>query len=503
MHSLVGDLMLVRFAAQPDKLLHRRLYNALRQAILDKSLAPQTRLPASRDLAAQLGISRNSVITVYEQLLAEGYVTSRQGSGTWVAQTLPDNVFHPQACGDALSQPATTPAFSRRGQQLLDNISASPSQWGAFIPGVPDVSAFPHQRFSKIQARISRRPAPRQLTYSNNGGSPALQQALVEYLRVARSVNCNAEQILIVEGVHQAIDLVTRMLTNPGDRAWIEEPSYWGIRHILQMNDVTLCPVDVDQAGMDPPDTVEEVPRLIFVTPSHQYPLGPVMSLERRQRLLNIAARHPCWIVEDDYDSEFRFSGQPIPALQGLVPDAPVIYIGTFSKTLYPGLRLGYLVLPPALAESFRKAHAELYRSGHSLIQTALAEFIESGLYTAHIRRMRLLYSKRRALLCQLIIQAFGPQALNDFNDNAGLHLILHLPGEADDVAIAAHANARGILVRALSRYYVGDKKRQGLLMGFASITEEQMPEAFERLMASVRLFCPHAFLCPKMIDIP
>lgn len=493
MHSLVGDLVLVRFAAQQDALLHRRLYNALRQAILDKSLAPLTRLPASRDLATQLGISRNSAIRVYEQLLAEGYVTSRQGSGTFVAHTLPDNFFSPRACGDVAHLPAAEPGFSRRGQQLLDNISASPSQWGAFIPGVPDVSAFPHQRFSKIQARISRRPSPRHLTYTSNGGAPALQQALVEYLRVARSVNCTAGQILIVEGVHQAIDLVTRLLANPGDNAWIEEPSYWGIRHILQMNDVTLCPIDVDQSGMDPPETGEHSPRLIFVTPSHQYPLGPVMSLERRQRLLNLAVRHQCWIVEDDYDSEFRFSGQPIPALQGLVPDAPVIYIGTFSKTLYPGLRLGYMVLPQPLANAFRKAHAELYRSGHALMQTALAEFIESGQYTAHIRRMRLLYSKRRALLCQLIIQTFGPRALNDFNDNAGLHLVLHLPDDADDAAISTHANSQGILVRALSRYYVGSVRRQGLLMGFASITEEHMPQAFAQLVESVRLFCPQA----------
>lgn len=493
MHSLVGDLVLVRFAAQQDALLHRRLYNALRQAILDKSLAPLTRLPASRDLATQLGISRNSVITVYEQLLAEGYVNTRQGSGTFVAQTLPDSLFVPQACGIAAGSVPAEPVFSRRGQQLLENISASPSQWGAFIPGVPDVNAFPHQRFSKIQARISRRPSPGQLTYSSHGGAPALQQALVEYLRVSRSVNCSAEQILIVEGVHQAIDLVTRLLTNPGDNAWIEEPSYWGSRHILQMNDVRLCPIDVDQAGMNPPDSAENIPRLIFVTPSHQYPLGPVMSLERRQRLLNLAARHPCWIVEDDYDSEFRFSGQPIPALQGLVPDAPVIYIGTFSKTLYPGLRIGYLVLPPMLAKPFRNAHAELYRSGHSLIQTTLAEFIDSGLYTAHIRRMRLLYSKRRALLCQLITAAFGPQALNEFNDNAGLHLILHLPAGADDVAIANHANNQGILVRALSRYYVGNNPRRGLLMGFASISEDDMPDAFARLVESVRLYCPQA----------
>ncbi len=223
-----------------------------------------------------------------------------------------------------------------------------------------------------------------------------LQQALVDYLRVSRGVHCQSDQILITEGIHQAIDLVTRMLCDNGDLAWVEEPSYWGIRHVLAMNDVRAEPLTVDANGLCPPETVDDAPRLIFVTPSHQYPLGAVMSLERRQRLLALARQQGSWIVEDDYDSEFRFSGQPIPALQGLVADAPVVYIGTFSKTLYPGLRLGYVVIPRPLVSDLKHAHAELYRGGHSLIQMALAEFITAGHYSAHIRRMRLLYSRRR-----------------------------------------------------------------------------------------------------------
>ncbi|ELZ3957802.1 PLP-dependent aminotransferase family protein [Cronobacter sakazakii] len=491
MHSLVSDLLLLRLGEQRDERLHKRLYNALRLTILDGSLPAQSRLPASRDLAQQLGLSRNTVLTVYEQLLAEGYVTSRAGSGTFVAGMLPDSLLSATPVAQGQHDRVAHAGFSSRGKTLLGQVSASPKQWGAFIPGVPDVHAFPHQLFSKIQARISRRPSPQRLTYSCQGGTPELQRALVDYLRVSRSVHCTADQVLITEGIHQAIDLVARMLCDGGDTAWVEEPSYWGIRHVLQMNEVKITPVTVDRAGMVPPESAGTPPRLIFVTPSHQYPLGAVMSLERRQRLLTLARQTGSWIVEDDYDSEFRFSGQPIPALQGLVADPPVIYIGTFSKTLYPGLRIGYVVLPRALAHEMKTAHAELYRGGHSIIQAALAEFIEAGHYSAHIRRMRLLYGRRRACLTALITRYLGPEALSDFSDNAGLHLVLNLPDDADDVEIARLANARDILVRPLSRYYLTENRRRGLLMGFACVAEEKMEGAFKALLACIEAAYP------------
>lgn len=503
MRSLVADLVLVRLQEEADPLLHKRLYKAIRRSILDGSLPPHSRLPPSRDLAGELRISRNTILTVYEQLLAEGYVVSRRGSGTFVAKTLPDMFPSASSANENSAMPATTAYISRRGQHLLSHVSASPRQWGAFIPGVPDVNAFPHPLFSKIQARISRRPKPEQLSYSCNGGTPELQHALVDYLRVARGVQCQADQILITEGIHQAIDLVTRMLCDNGDLAWVEEPSYWGIRHVLAMNEVRAEPITVDANGLCPPDTIAEAPGLIFVTPSHQYPLGAVMSLERRQRLLALAHQHGSWIVEDDYDSEFRFSGQPIPALQGLAPEAPVVYVGTFSKTLYPGLRLGYVVLPRPLTAELKNAHTELYRGGHSLIQLALAEFINAGHYSAHIRRMRLLYSRRRIFLTELIQQYCGPHALSDFSDNAGLHLILNLPDEADDVAIAQDANKHNILVRPLSRYYLTAQRKKGLLMGFASQPESQMEPAFNILLECLRMYCPQALAGAKKQNAP
>lgn len=480
--------MLQRLGQQQDEKLYKRLYNAIRISILDGSLSPLSRMPASRDLAHELGLSRNTVTKVYEQLLAEGYVIARAGSGTFITDALPDDFLSTTNFPTTKVSPGGSAQLSQRGNTLLQHASASPKQWGAFMPGVPDVTAFPHQLFSKLHARFSRRPIPQYLTYnSHSGGGQELQQALVEYLRVARSVNCTAGQILITEGIHQALDLITRMLCNPGDHAWIEEPGYWGIRNILRMNDVNISPLGVDEAGMLPPTDISALPpRLIFVTPSHQYPLGSVMSLARRQQFLALARSTGGWIVEDDYDSEFRFSGQPIPALQGLESDAPVIYIGTFSKTIYPALRLGYVVLPEPLVTQLKTAHAELYRGGHLVTQIALAQFIKEGHYSAHIRRMRLLYARRRAFLVSLIEQHLGKEALNSFNSNAGLHLILNLPDGTDDIAVARSANDRGVLVRPLSQYYMGAERRSGLLMGFASVPEEEMASAFAILLACI-----------------
>lgn len=490
MRSLAGDLLLQKMAEQTETGLKKQLYQAIRQCILLGDLLPLSRLPSSRDLAQQLGLSRNTVLTVYEQLASEDYIYSLRGNGTFISKKTPDHYLSATQQPPVKQKVMTTFSPSWRGQQLLDNQGVSQQQWGAFIPGVPDVNHFPHRLFSKIQARFARRPDAQQLTYSNQGGCQQLQQALVDYLRLARSVHCQPEQILITEGIHQAIDLVVRMLCNPGDSAWVEEPGYWGIRNILRINGVNICSVAVDKAGMIPPHSPFDIPyttpRLIFVTPSHQYPLGSVMSLARRKHLLALAHTTASWIVEDDYDSEFRFAGRPVAALQGLQSDAPVIYIGTFSKTLYPGLRIGYMVLPKLLLQPLKIAHNELYRSGHLLTQRTLAHFIQQEHFSSHIRRMRLLYSQRRAFLLQLIEHHLGKHVLNPCTSNAGLHLVLDLPDHSDDVAIAQAAALQGVLVRPLSLYYQRPHPQRGLLLGFACVDESQMEPAFMRLLPCI-----------------
>lgn len=487
MRSLAVDVIKQTFSQAVDKKLHKRLYVAICQCILEGSLKAATRLPPTRDLAEELALSRNTVLRVYEQLQAEGYISTRTSSGTFVTDSVLDNL-ETNIDRLATNQPIEDPSsLSDRCLELLGNARANPKQWGAFIPGVPDVNSFPHHILKKIQDRIARKPRPEYLTYDAVGGVKELKSSLADYLRTARGVKCSTDQILITEGIHQALDLVSRTLCNPGDVAWIEEPGYWGIKNILRMNAVNISAINVDEQGMDPRELPENTPKLIFVTPSHQYPLGSVMSLSRRKFLLSMARETHSWIVEDDYDSEFRFSGQPIPSLQGLEDDSPVIYIGTFSKTLYPALRLGYVILPKPLAAPLKKAHNELYRGGHHLIQAALAEFIKAGYYTAHIRKMRLLYSKRRNILVELITRYLGEDYLGHYNSNAGLHLIVELPTEKDDIAIAQHANDEGILVRPLSRYYLNERKSKGLLVGFANIEENEMEPNFIRLAKIIK----------------
>lgn len=499
MRSLLSDLISQRLTGLSDTstgTLNKRVYQALQQAIFDGSITPGSRLPASRDLAKELDISRNTVLAAYDQLQAEGYIQTRTGSGTFVTSDLPEDGVIADKTARYFSPVRSHVALSKRGTRLLTRTGVASQQWGAFMPGVPDVTKFPHEIWRKIHNRLSRRLHPEFLTYSRHGGCPQLQHALADYLRVVRSVDCTAEQILITTGTHQALDLLAKMLCDPGDTAWIEEPSYWGIRNVLTINGVEIQPVQVDDNGMDPPDNPPDnpskkppdcrVPKLICVTPSHHYPLGSVMSLARRQKILAMASEQGSWIVEDDYDSEFRYSGSPIPALQGLSSDAPVIYVGTFSKTLYPAMRISYMVLPRPLASRLKIAHSELYRGGNGLTQLTLAEFIREGHYAAHIRKMRLIYGKRRNALTRIIGQELGPEYLCE-DSNAGLHLILSLPDSIDDVALSAELEQLNILTRPLSAYYLRPAMRRGLLLGYGCVPEEEIETAFRHIIECLR----------------
>lgn len=475
--TLLSDwlhLQLERDSAEP---LYRQLFRLLQRAILSRELPANARLPSSRLLAAELGIARNTVTQVYEQLAVEGYVVSRGGSGTFVADSGPDEIV-----GAAPPRPVVTaaPTLSARGRRLIDTAGVASRQLGAFMPGVPDMTAFPGRVWSRLQNKYWRRTRPDLMTYAPGGGYRPLREALATYLRTARSVNCAPEQIVITAGIHQSIDLAVRLLADGGDRAWVEEPCYWGIRSVLQSGGLTLEPVPVDAEGMDPGGRGSHgAPRLILVTPSHQYPLGVVMSLARRRTLLEYARRHGSWIVEDDYDSEFRYGSRPLACLQGLDSAGRVLYAGSFSKTLFPGLRIGYLVVPEALAPAFATGSAELYREGQMLTQAVLADFIAEGHLSSHIRRMRGLYRERRRVLMEAIASRFGDR-LPIMGDNAGLHLVIALPAGTDDRAVAEAALARGVAVRPLSNYYTEPGRAQaGLLLGYGGVPVEGIAPAF------------------------
>jgi GntR family transcriptional regulator/MocR family aminotransferase len=480
MKPIVSELLLMLMGAPSSEPSYRRLYRHLRDAIHNGSIPPDSRLPSTRDLAASLGIARNTVTNVYEQLCAEGYTVGRHGRGTFTCKQAPDLQPRQILCATQHCNDPRHHRLSERGTKIME-AAPVPSEWGAFMPGVPDVTRFPYAAFART---FTRNPTPQMLAYAHDGGCPALREALARHLRMSRSVVCEPEQILITEGVHQAIDLIARMLGSPGDAAWVENPGYWGARSVFVANGIEVVDVPVDRDGMSlAAAPAGEQPRFIFVTPSHQYPLGTVMSFERRLQWIEFARDSGSWIIEDDYDSEFRFTGQPIPALQGLAQNAPVIYLGTFSKTMYPSLRLGYMVLPKALITAFRAGHTSLYREGHAITQAAVGRFITDGHYASHILRMRTLYGRRREVLASVIRRRLGPQGLSPEADNAGLHLILNLPEHVDDTHIAALARAQGILTRPLSRYYrPAQAARKGLLLGFACVSESVIPETFERL---------------------
>jgi GntR family transcriptional regulator/MocR family aminotransferase len=516
---ILSDWLATRLDRGDAEPVYRQLLRLLQQAILTSQLPPGTKLPSSRTLATDLGIARNTVLHVYDQLTAEGYVLSTTGSGTYVADTRPDcravnarkaampshpgddatrvdaagsNAF-PLAGATGYAPGAAHPLrhadtsdsrdLSARGRRLIRQAGVSAKQWGAFMPGVPDVSEFPARTWSRLQAKLWKQAHPDLLTYAPGGGYRPLRRALSDYLRVARSVNCTPDQIIITTGIHQSIDLAVRLLTDVGDRAWVEEPCYWGVRSVLQSSGLTLAPVPVDDEGLNPrePD-LRAPPRLALVTPSHQYPLGMVMSLARRRTLLEYAKRHGVWIIEDDYDSEFRYGSRPLASLQGLDDAGRVFDVGSLGKMLFPGLRIGYMIAPENLVDTFRTGVAELYREGQLMQQAVLTEFIMDGYLTSHVRRMRALYGERRQMLIDAITARFG-DALPVMGDEAGLHFVLGLPDHANDRAVAAAAYDAGVIVRPLAAYYSGEMPaRRGLLLGYACVPNDRIGPAFDTL---------------------
>jgi len=445
---------------------HRRVYEAIRRAISTHYLSPGAKLPSTRGLASDIGLSRNTLLAAFEQLQEEGYLVSKVGSGTRVATSLPACFTPPCEAEPAPSRRAAT--LSKRGTIAIGPSRHPSYEVQPFTPGEDDFSAFPTQIWRRLLNRQWRNPQPVFLDYGHAGGHLPLRHAIANYLRMSRSVNLTVEQVLITSGTQQSIDLCARMLTDEGDRVWVENPCYWGARRLLEINGLDLHPVTVDDEGMAPGHAdFRKPPRLIYTTPSHQYPKGVVMSYGRRRLLLDYAATRSAWILEDDYDSEFRFEGRPLSSLQGMDQNDCVLYMGTFSKVMYPGIKLGYIVVPPELTESFKQGLYELQRPGQVWVQAALADFIEEGHFSAHIRRLRQLYKERRYLLQKALspVTAVGarlPPA------GSGLHLVVELPATCDDVRVAELAAEQGLHVYPLSHYGVGETREKGLIIGYA-----------------------------------
>src|SRR5919199_1055258 len=409
---------LITLDAKSETPLYRQLYNSLRKAILTGQLAPGARLQSSREISHELGVSRNTVVNAFEQLLAEGYLEGQVGSGTYVSRALPEELLSVKAMTRSPARAlGKGPTLSKRGQTfaaLVESVPRSSERVRAFQSGVPALDSFPFEAWSKIAARHWRRPANNLLGYGEPQGHAPLRRAIASYLGVARAVRSTPEQIIIVDGAQMAFDLIARVLLDSGDIAWMEEPGYLGARAALTASGARLVYVPVDSEGLDVAAGARLDPgaRLIYVTPSHQFPLGMTMSLPRRLALLEWAGRAGAWVMEDDFDSEYRYEGRPIASLQGLDDDGRVVYIGTFSKFLFPSLRLGYIVAPPVLVDAFLAARAMAGRHSPSVEQAILTDFIEEGHFGRHIRRMRTLYAERQAFLIEALEKECGGHPL-------------------------------------------------------------------------------------------
>lgn len=490
-HAMLSELLLTEIARLNDKdelPLHRQLYEALRRAMLDGKLVAGDRLPSSRELTADLKLSRNTVVAALSQLSVEGYLVSRVGSGTYVSDTLPRSLTRPRSTS-ATTHPDD---LSRRGASLSSSFCAAQLEVQPFTPGIADFSAFPVALWQRLQNKHWRMTYPDMLDYSSSGGYAPLRRAVADYLRVFRSVPLEVDQVIITSGTQQSLELCAQMLADHGDTVWLEDPAYWGAVKAFMATGLHLHPVKVDQHGMAPSSQDEHsAPRMIYTTPSHQYPTGGVMSLQRRQHILALAATHNAWVLEDDYDSEFRFSGPPLSSLAGLDRDERVLYLGSFSKVLYPGLKLGYLVVPKRLVGAFKQAHYDLNRPGQMPLQAALAEFIELGHFASSLRRARQSYAQRRQCLLEALAPCLKDNMAQISGAEQGLHLCLRLPVTLDDRALADALAQQGILVRPLSAYCLERSDLRGLVIGYGYATLEDIqrygPELAKTVCTALR----------------
>ena len=496
----MSDLHLLELGVVPDRRsrasLYHQIYEGLRSAILDGRLQSGMRLPSSRAAAAELGVARNTVVAVFEQLVAEGYLRSRVGDGTRVADIEQDLLSRPAR--HASRSPSqrndtdsarTTSSLSARGAAIIGVARDSPAPaHGAFEPGLPDIAAFPHRVWARILARHARVPERTRLGYGDASGDPRLRAAIAAHVGATRGVRCAPDRIVVVSGAQAALDLCARLLLDPGDPAWIEEPGYAGARAALLGAGARLEPVPVDADGLDVAAGEVRCPgaRLAYITPSCQYPLGATLSLERRLLLLDWAERAGAFVIEDDYDSEYRYRGRPIAAVQGIDSHGRVAYVGTFSKTMFPGLRVGYVIAPDGLQAAFAHAVRNTGQTVPQPVQGALAEFIEAGHYGRHVRRMRALYARRQALLFALVREHLRG-VLDLVPCEAGMQVAGLFVESLDDRAVAAAGARAGLALSPLSGYWLGSGGRAGLNLGYAGISEPVLEQSVRRLACVIR----------------
>ncbi|MFN7965374.1 MAG: PLP-dependent aminotransferase family protein [Acidobacteriota bacterium] len=471
--ALTREIQIVSTPGDEGTPLYSRIYRQLREHILSGALARGALLPSARTLAADLGVSRNTVEAAFAQLVSEGFVERRVGAGTVVSESVSELApfAKVRAKRGATAAEATTrqpPQLSARGSVIL-KLGQREVESDLDPLCATNIHRFPLKAWSRVVARAARRADASLLAPVSHLGLLELRQQIAEYATLARGLRCAPDQVLIVSSAQQALDLAARVLMDPGDTALIEEPSYPSARAAFLVAGAKLKPIPVDSEGLDAGALpTGATARLLYITPSHQFPLGVTMSLARRLAVLRWAAANEAWVIEDDYDSEFRYDGRPIAALQALDRAGRVLYVGTYNKVLFPGLRLGYMVLPPGLIDAF--AAARRLADGYSapFMQTVLADFIASGRFAAYLRQARLYYTRCRDQLVARVDEDWG-NAVQLGPASTGLHVVAHLPKGTDDASLAVAAQNRGLGIAALSRYYFGSQKQPGLMISYGA----------------------------------
>lgn len=478
-----GSFELVLPSREPGAPARRWLYGALRTAILHGRLRPGTRLPSTRELAVQHGLSRGTIVNVFEQLVSEGYLDGTMGSGTRVSAVLPDDLL--QVAARAGSREATSQSGVRHLSAYARRVNAAP--WRAppvgraFHANTPALEPFPTALWAQLASRRLRQASVAQLRGCPPAGYPPLCAAIASYLASSRGVICEPSQVIIVSGVQEGIDVVARLVLDPGDRVCVEEPGYGGVLRMFQAIGAHIASAPVDDEGMVLRPSALRGARLVYVTPAHQYPLGVAMSLPRRLALLAWARRTGALVFEDDYDSEYRYAGRPIPAMQGLDLAGQVVFAGSFSKVLFPSLRLGYLVVPPDLVERVAAARALTHRHPPMLEQMVTCDFITEGHFARHLRHMRQLYAERLALLMDCARRRLaGLLELSPIE--AGLQTVGWLASGITGEAAEAAARARDVEVVPLRGFYRGAMERDGLQLGFAAVGSREIRRGVDEL---------------------
>lgn len=489
------------FHPDPNLTLYQALYTHMREAILSGELKGGMKLPSTRALANELNISRNTVLNAYRQLLAEGYLEGRAGSGTFVADVLPETLLTAPRRFDTVnerrtvhashSKPKAAPAqgadsprirFSEHAQAQI--AVAQPPSNGTlprpFLAEAPALDMFPFKLWSRLVMRQARRLPVNNFAYQDSSGYRPLRESIAAHVTVSRQVHCTPEQVMIVPGSQGALDLAARMLINSGDKVWMEDPGYPGARGAFLGSGAQVVPVPVDGEGLIVESAIQRASKakLVYITPSHQFPLGVTMSLPRRLALLDWATRANAYILEDDYDSEFRFAGRPLATLQGLDQADRVIYIGTFSKVLFPSIRIGYMILPAALMDPFLKVRRLIDIHCPMLEQAVLADFIIDGHYIRHLRRMRTLYAERRSAL----LDATKNLPIKIDSPEAGIHCVGWLKDDVDDVALAKKAKQYDLELTPISTFSIEPFPRKGLLLGYGGYSIPEIKSAARRL---------------------